>query len=69
MRTEGDVAGLVPKHHVAADLGGGSEVSRKADPKGLPNLPDLKLEQGGLLLLLKAVRVLCNAWALCGAGW
>ena len=33
----------------------------------MPNLPDLKLDQGGLMLLLKAVRVLCNAWALCGA--
>ena len=54
---------MVPKHHVAADLGGGFEVRKQADPEDLPSLPDLKLEQGGLLLLPKAVRVLCNAWA------
>ena len=50
MRAEGDVVGCF-------------EVRKKADPKGLPSLPDLKLGQGGLMLLLNAARVLCNAWA------
>ena len=67
MRAEGDVVGLAPKDHVAVDVGGGFEVRKKVDPKDLPNLPDLKLDQGGLMLLLKVVRVPCNAWALCGA--
>ena len=58
---------MIPKRHVAADLGGGFEVRKQADPAVVPNLPDLKLEQGGLLPLIKAARVLCNAWALCGA--
>ena len=46
MRAEGDVAGMIPKRHVAADLGGGFEVRKQAARADVPSLPGLKLEQG-----------------------
>ena len=63
----GGIVGLMPKQHVAVGMGGGFEVRKKADHKDVPSRPDLNPNQGNLLVLMKAVRVLCNAWALCGA--
>ena len=67
MRTEGDIAGMTVKRHVTVQLGEGLQVRKEQGDSDLQKVPDLNLHQGNLLQLIKAVRVLCNAWALCGA--
>ena len=59
--------GRMPTHSDSVGAGGGFGVRKKVDPKGAPTAPDLHLTTGNPLVLKKAARVVCKAWALCGA--